>query len=1067
MKGFFLRSASSSAAGLYGETPYSRLDLLIDHRSPAPPSSFRDKVQKRLLLALAGMIGLFLLFTTVVPLFVSMLLLNLLVGVLLYRWQPSILGSMFSRIHWTPQDTAGVANDFRRFVGERNTLHYVPVIAYAKIELNADLPEELTRNWLQPGATYEAYYSIAHAADATDGKGIKATVPLLLLKFQYRDPNTGKISEVTQTGGYPVHRFFSSPRTIWYGNTLRSGPWYRKLGVLMSPSFWLHTIPQVIELKNRGNFRQGKFSVESLPWSTLLWYAWGEEESCRFTWVPQHPTARTPADMKDKGYETRLAQDALPIIYDLCIQKKKREANDRDAWHIVDERLCPLQKIGTMTLPKQDLTRPVLQTIHRKARINIADNPADMQVLGPHVARIHLYDVMQAIRQREPYLSTAELVQAVAGNLARQAHMRGILADRFCTVEKIKQMLQQYFDENKEAEDRDHLDLKEREQILNDAYTTVEAEMMNAHPSDVPRDHRADTLAVWHLCLDPHHTGQTFLAQLIGLIRSIQHMEIWRKDMALNHFGPMEAPSWMLDRFGRTVLRAALKRNAVPITAARAGPPAAQRTLQMNSLFGIHFPRHDPNVACFSSLEQVGIFLASSILPHPTDGAWASRRQAVGMIQQYFGRVLSPDLTPWNLDQTSDEATARFAFLGTGSPLIKPTDGKDQQRLTGLGLASAMACRIRWKIQLDYFTKYPMHPGVEPMGADAFFAPGEDYPRLVAIIRCGKLFLPPMVDDPDSSPLKDPEWEWAKFAFRSTVFTMVTVVHHFLYQHAISSNILNIAAHEQLPATHPLRSLLEPFIFGSTTVNQNALMLLFSKNGTIHRRCWTYEGIKQIAAEHYERFSNFYCTFEESIRANGVEELKLPYETDGTLVWNCIRVFVREFLTCLYDLDQPIVDEHVIRFYQAARQLMPSSVRSSPRMPEQVDWKALEFYLVHSLFEVTAGHTHLGQMVEYCRDPYMFSWRLLAGVPYASPQIATQFIVGVIGTGLPMPMLLDPDWPNHFPGDTKQQKQARRVFVTFQQRMEDIAHTIETANKTRRWPFANFSPKNMQISASI
>lgn len=1025
----------SSRPGLYGETIYSRMNLLVDHRpSPSLFGKFKKTLLKILFVALVG------------PLLLVSIIFHLVFGVLLYPCKPSILGSMFSRIYWDKNDTAGLLHDFKSYIGESNTRHYVPIIAYTSIEINADLPAELTRNWLQPGARYEGYYTLAHAADESNGKGIRATVPLCLLKFQYRDPKTGEVKEVTQTGGYPLHQFLSSPRTIWLLNMLRSGSWYRKLGVLTTPTLWLHSIPQILTLKDRGDYRSFKFNLESLPWSTLLWYAWGEEESCRFAFVPQNPTVRTEDEMKGSWYQQRLAHSSFPMVYDLCIQKKKREPSDRDAWHVVDERKVPMQKIGTMTVPRQDMSREALKIVNRKARINIADNPADMQVLGPHVARIHLYDVMQANRIKEK-LTTAELVKAVAANTSREAQLVGILADRFASTHKITALLED-FDDNKDGE----FDKRERDVILNEAYTAVESKM-KAHTPPIPCNKEA-ILLVWTRFLGPDHNGKISMEALVRLVRSIQHMSVWR-DLALDYH-PLEAPNWLLDRFSRAVLKQVLKKNEVPITAKMAGLSTPQQLLRKNTLFGISFPKYDHNVENLSVFEKFKIAFASSVFPYPVNGQWKNRREAVETVEQYFGKVLMKDITPWNIDTTTDEATSRFAFLGMGAALIRPAEDADIQRLAGLGVPN-----VKWKLMLDYFTKYPTHPGVQPMGADAFFAPGKEFPQIVAIIRCGKLYVPP------SNELKvDPEWEWAKFAFRSTVFCMVTVVHHFVYVHATSSNVANITAQEQLPATHPIRILINPFIFGATAVNQNAVVVLLSENGVINRRCWTYDGIKQIVDDHHEKFNDIYRDFEKLIEANGTEELKLPYGEDGKLVWKSFIQFVHEYLLCFYDLEQPITDEHIIRFYKAVRSLMPLSVRSD--MPEEADWASLEFYLVHTMFQVTANHNQVGQIVEYSRDPFMLSWRLIEGVPYAPPQVATQFVVGVLSTGAPMPQLLDPDWANlHFPTNTDQNQQAHQVFVQFQKRMNKIGLGIDAANQSRRWPFGNFSPTHMQSSVSV
>ena len=68
----------------------------------------------------------------------------------------------------------------------------------------------------------------------------------------------------------------------------------------------------------------------------------------------------------------------------------------------------------------------------------------------------------------------------------------------------------------------------------------------------------------------------------------------------------------------------------------------------------------------------------------------------------------------------------------------------------------------------------------------------------------------------------DKGWEHAKFAFRSSLFSLVTLVDHLYGVHMQAGNVTATAAREQLGNNHPVRRFLVPFMYQTISVNDNA-----------------------------------------------------------------------------------------------------------------------------------------------------------------------------------------------------------------------------------------------------
>ena len=140
-------------------------------------------------------------------------------------------------------------------------------------------------------------------------------------------------------------------------------------------------------------------------------------------------------------------------------------------------------------------------------------------------------------------------------------------------------------------------------------------------------------------------------------------------------------------------------------------------------------------------------------------------------------------------------------------------------------------------IKTNALSGLPVREGFERYGGDMYF---------------DKDWKPVMIIDAGHGPLRqdgiqetvttkpgEAGWERAKFRFRSSLFTLVTLVDHLYDIHLQKSNLFVTAMREQMSSDHPVRRFMTPFTYRTITVNDNAFHNLLTKNG-MAPRCFAF-----------------------------------------------------------------------------------------------------------------------------------------------------------------------------------------------------------------------------------
>ena len=172
-----------------------------------------------------------------------------------------------------------------------------------------------------------------------------------------------------------------------------------------------------------------------------------------------------------------------------------------------------------------------------------------------------------------------------------------------------------------------------------------------------------------------------------------------------------------------------------------------------------------------------------------------------------IGDAGNPDFPPLRRGAGSGRIPSRCV------PDTSPT-GLAHLCFAGLGAHVTRRTADGYEADFTYLAPLTVRPGFERYGAKATF---DAAARPVSIWWShGEKEVRP----------GDAAWTHAKFAFRSSLLTGVTLKDHLAATHLTIAATLVSASRDHLPATHPLRRLLKPFTYRTIAVNRAAGTLL-------------------------------------------------------------------------------------------------------------------------------------------------------------------------------------------------------------------------------------------------
>lgn len=164
------------------------------------------------------------------------------------------------------------------------------------------------------------------------------------------------------------------------------------------------------------------------------------------------------------------------------------------------------------------------------------------------------------------------------------------------------------------------------------------------------------------------------------------------------------------------------------------------------------------------------------------------------------------------------------------------------------------------------------------------------------------------------TPLEQGTWMSAKNILQMADSNYHELVSHLAHTHLFVEPFI-VATHH-LPATHPVRMLLQPHFQGTVLINYGAHKSLIAPGGGVDKLlASTIESEQQlvIKAAQHNLFTFNNRSFPDTLKSRGVDdENKLPiypYRDDGMLIWNAIHNWVTGYLNCFYNSDSSIIND--------------------------------------------------------------------------------------------------------------------------------------------------------------
>jgi len=316
------------------------------------------------------------------------------------------------------------------------------------------------------------------------------------------------------------------------------------------------------------------------------------------------------------------------------------------------------------------------------------------------------------------------------------------------------------------------------------------------------------------------------------------------------------------------------------------------------------------------------------------------------------------------------------------------------------------------------------------------------------------------------------EWEHAKWVWKVSVATTVTVIDHLVWTHFIEANSFVIVTRETLSIDHPLRYFLKPFTFRIIAINYKASTNLVAERGPVHR-AWgfPYDELTRVLqysqkAYKYDKISNKIDPKMKQL----LNDNEYPFIYDVERYFNIINTLVNSYFNIFYPINEPDIfenDEEIRTFYQhICIRLGINHIYTREKLIE---------IMVNLIIAVTGFHEHVGVVIDYLLQVDFMGTKLYKNATCANMQSYAQSLGVAILTGLRQPMLLEVDYSQFYSdwkNDTKHKyyncyKPVVQLFDSFKQSCYNLSDEINNNNKTRIQAMNSFNPRNLETSVSI
>jgi arachidonate 15-lipoxygenase len=295
----------------------------------------------------------------------------------------------------------------------------------------------------------------------------------------------------------------------------------------------------------------------------------------------------------------------------------------------------------------------------------------------------------------------------------------------------------------------------------------------------------------------------------------------------------------------------------------------------------------------------------------------------------------------------------------THPPELDEVGTADGTRLGELAVASPFACyleraedgTLRW--DLRRFEGAELHRGLVPLDLTVTFEPDPATRTLRAVA---------IDSERGRSAPGDPDWEAAQRLALCAANNYLSIVRHQTWLHLDTGAAFAMATRTHLPATHPLRPLLWPHIFGTQFSNHLTTPGLLLPGGDFAGMfSFSHHGICQLLESGHARFDATVHHPRQDLEARGIADagIDLPASDNHLAHFDVIAAHTDRYLRLYYATDSDLrADAAVGAFIAEMDELLPGGV--SRVIGPVVDIERFAQLLAALIYMVTVQHEALG-----------------------------------------------------------------------------------------------------------
>jgi hypothetical protein len=393
------------------------------------------------------------------------------------------------------------------------------------------------------------------------------------------------------------------------------------------------------------------------------------------------------------------------------------------------------------------------------------------------------------------------------------------------------------------------------------------------------------------------------------------------------------------------------------------------------------------------------------------------------------------------LSPTSDEGLTRQGFYGLGSHrLVQVGEVKDK----------GTPENAVFKIDLMIMKDFEVRPGFAKYGACVYY----DQDQNPLAIRTA--------NDSLVYPGDGYKWEVAKFAWRSSLITMVTAVDHLYNLHFCCAAQMLRASSEAFPADHPIKRALQPFMMRTSLINNKAGTALLPRHSMLHHMtAFRWGALCELSAGTYRKGPEWQG-LKKAVTSKGskVQDLidsgKLPFYQDGLELYD---IFFSFFERIVPSTDADVANDAAIQtFWRLLVEYTESADLKNAELTRTVLLETLATFCFH----VTAQHEQVGSIVEHMETPLHGGFRMT----HNAVQVDKQSYIGGMLL-LAMTTLNTPPLQSKFAEYWGENEKEVASWQTLQDELVELSKRVDERNKTRRFSFESANPRFLECAVSV